>query len=416
MKLKLQSVLFVLSFIILSVNSFAQMPQGWWTFDNPSNLTAAVPGYGSNLELTGTHEAVAGPYSGNGAVRIGVGSYYKLTHGFSPNGGGTKVNRYSLMFDFKVSTISAWHTFYQTDIVVTGSDGDFFKNTSGMLGTWALGYSTTPVAVDTWYRLVITVDNGNSFKSYLNGSLLKEHTAQAIDDRWALDTYFYLFGDDDGDDGEIDIAEVGIWNYPLTSTEVAALGTAGNVLPVELTSFTAYANNNVITLNWSTATELNNNGFEIQRKDLQNDWRTIGFVKGNGTTSSSNNYSFVDRPDNTGRFFYRLKQLDFNGYYNYSEMVQADVVPNELKLYNNYPNPFNPSTIISYSLSGDGPVNLKVYNSIGQVVADLVNEHQTSGYYQVQFDAAANGLSSGVYFAELRANENVKRIKMILTK
>jgi len=414
MKSKLLSAVFVVSFILLTANSFAQMPQGWWNFDDTNNLTAAVPGYGSDLELIGTHTAIAGPTSGNGAINIGVGSHYKLTHGFAPNGGGTKVNEYTLMFDFKVSNLGIWHTFYQTNTDVMADDGDYFKNTSGMLGTWALNYPTTPVAVDTWYRLVITVDLGSTFKTYINGALWFDHASQLVDDRWSLDSYLYLFGDNDGDDGSIDIAEVAIWNYSLTESEVAALGSVGTVLPVELTSFTANQINGVINLQWSTATELNNQGFEIQRKDAQTNWSTIGFVKGNGTTTNPTNYSYADKPSNSGVYSYRLKQIDFNGNYAYLEVINAEIIASEFKLHNNYPNPFNPSTTISYTMPVDGFVTLKVYNAIGELVSELINETQAAGQHQFLFNA--NNLPSGIYFAELKANENIQRIKMLLVK
>lgn len=414
MKTKLLSVLFVVVIFLLTSNSFAQMPQGWWNFDNTSNLTAAVPGYGNDLELIGTHTAIAGPTSGNGAINIGVGSHYKLTHGFAPNGGGTKVNEYTLMYDFRVSALNIWHTFYQTSTDVMAEDGDYFKNTSGMLGTWALNYSTTPIAVDTWYRLVITVDLGTSFKTYLDGTLLVDHASQLVDDRWSLDTFFYLFGDNDGDDGSIDVAEVAIWDHALTEVEVAALGTVGTVLPVELSSFAANEVNGAINLQWSTATELNNNGFEIQRKSLQNDWATLGFVPGNGTTTDPKDYSFTDRSVNIGKYSYRLKQLDFNGNYTYSEIVEAEIVAKEFKLFNNYPNPFNPSTIISYSIPADAFVTVKIYNTIGEQVAELINENQVAGQHQLNFNA--NNLPSGIYFTEVKANENVQRIKMMLVK
>lgn len=404
-------------FLVLLIGSsisFAQMPQGWWKFDDTNNLTAAVPGYGNDLELNGTHTAIAGPTSGNGAINIGVGSNYKLTHGFAPNGGGTKVNKYTLMFDFRVAEIGIWHTFYQTNTDVMADDGDYFKNTSGLLGTWALNYSATPIAANTWYRLVITVDLGTSFKSYLDGSLLVEHANQIVDDRWSLDNFFYLFGDNDGDDGSIDIAEVAIWDHALTETEVAALGTVGSVLPVELTSFTANEVNGVISLQWSTATELNNNGFEIQRKESQSNWTTIGFVKGNGTTTSQKDYSFADRPSNSGIYSYRLKQVDYNGNYSYSSIINAEIVANEYKLNNNFPNPFNPSTTISYTIPVDGFVKLNVYNAIGELVSEMVNENQTAGQHQVVFNA--NNFASGIYFAELKANDYVQRIKMMLVK
>jgi hypothetical protein len=414
--LLLRSVLLVALVMLSSSLSYSQT--GWWKFDNPANLTAAEPGYGNDLELTGTQTAIAGPVSGNGAVTIPQGSYYKMTHGIAPNGGGTKVNRYSLMFDFKVSNLGIWHTFYQADSAVTDDDGDYFKNTSGMLGRWAIGYSTSPVAVDTWYRLVITSDIPTSFKSYLNGTLLQDHTPPAIDDRQSLLSYVFLFGDNDGDDGDIDIAEVAIWDYPLSESEVLALGGAGAPLPVELTSFSAVQSNGNVILNWETATEINNSGFAVERKGQNESWKSIGFIAGYGTSADQHSYSFVDKISNSGKYSYRLKQIDFNGSFSYSKEVEVTVTPSEFKLYNNYPNPFNPSTIISYNLPSDAAVNLKVYNSLGELVTELFNGHQAAGYYEHQFNAYINGrsLASGIYIAELKANEKVQRIKMMLSK
>ena len=406
------SLLFVL--LLGSSISFAQMPQGWWKFDDTNNLTAVVPGYGNDLELTGTHTAITGPTTGNGAINIGVGSYYKLTHGFAPNGGGTKVNEYSLMYDFKISDLGIWHTFYQTNIDVMADDGDYFKNTSGMLGTWALNYPTTPIAVDTWYRLVITVDLGSSFKTYINGALWFEHASQLVDDRWSLDTYFYLFGDNDGDDGSIDVAEVAIWDHALTDVDVAALGSVGTVLPVELTSFSALQVNGVVNLSWSTATELNNNGFEIQRKSLQNDWATLGFVPGNGTTTDPKDYSFTDRSVNIGKYSYRLKQVDFDGTASYSKVVEVLVQPTEFSLSQNYPNPFNPSTTIDFTLAQKGQVAIKVYSLNGEEVFTIMNEEKEAGYYSVMFNAS--NLSSGVYFYRMVSGKFTMTKKFMVLK
>jgi hypothetical protein len=418
MKAKLLRSFFVVSIVLLTSTSFAQMPVGWWNFDNAGNITAAVPGYGSDLVLTGTQEAVVGPTGSNGATRIGVGSYYTATHGIAPNGGGTKVNQYSLMFDFRVDqALGMWHNFFQTDPVVTANDGEYFiRSTTGAMGTLAIGYTTPFVVADnTWYRLVLSVENGTFFKAYIDGQLIFDHTVVPVDDaRYSLATVLHIFGDDDGDDGLIDCAELAIWDYALTASEVAAFGSVGTVLPVELTSFAASQSNGIVNLQWSTATELNNNGFEIQRKIQQTEWSSIGFIKGNGTTTNAQEYSFVDRPGTIGKFSYRLKQIDFNGTFAYSDVVEVEIVAKEFTLYSNYPNPFNPSTIIAYNLPIDGFVTLKVYNAIGELVTELINETQTAG--QHQFDFNAGNLPSGIYFAELKANDNVQRIKMMLVK
>ncbi|MCA2004940.1 MAG: T9SS type A sorting domain-containing protein, partial [Ignavibacterium sp.] len=159
---------------------------------------------------------------------------------------------------------------------------------------------------------------------------------------------------------------------------------------------------------------LNNYGFEIERKDINRDWEKLGFVKGNGTTSTTNNYSFIDKPQLAQKYFYRLKQVDFNGSFYYSDIVEITILPVEFKLYNNYPNPFNPSTKIGFNLPTDAFITLKIYNSVGELVAEIMNENKTAGFHQITFDA--NSLPSGIYFAELKANSTVQRIKMMLVK
>ena len=190
-------------------------------------------------------------------------------------------------------------------------------------------------------------------------------------------------------------------------------------LPVELTSFAANVNEGSVNLNWSTATELNNNGFEVQRA-VNNEFHTIGFVQGHGTTTNIQNYSFVDQNVAAGNYSYRLKQLDFNGTFEYSNVVEVEVLGvKEFTLGQNYPNPFNPSTTINFSLAVDSKVSLKIFDVLGQEVATLVNGQLAAGSQQVSFDASS--LNSGVYFYRIDANGNdgqkfssVK--KMILTK
>ena len=417
MKKHLQ-ILMLMTTMIAITSSVSYSQQGWWKFDDPGNLTAAVPGYGNDLELFGTHEAIAGPTGDNGAVRIGVGSYYKLTHGIAPNGGGTMVNEYSLMFDFRVADIGIWHTFFQTNTDVLADDGDYFKNTTGHLGTFVLNYSGFAVEANTWYRMILSIKNGTHYRSYIDGSLIIEHVAQPIDDRWGLAEFFYLFGDNDGDDGVIDIAEVAMWDYALTADEIASFGTVGGVLPVELTSFTAAQSNGNVILNWETATEINNNGFEIERSSQNETWRRVGFVSGFGTTSEKHAYSFVDKNSGAGKYLYRFQQNDYNRSFEYSDVVEISVSPEEFTLYNNYPNPFNPSTNIVYGLPTDAFVTLRIYNSVGEQVVELINEYQPAGLYTQTFNASSQNrsLPSGIYFAELIANGNAQRIKMLLLK
>jgi hypothetical protein len=185
-------------------------------------------------------------------------------------------------------------------------------------------------------------------------------------------------------------------------------------IPVELTSFSGYAANGNVTLNWSTSTETNNQGFEIERKSNDN-WEQIGFVPGSGTTTELRTYTYVDKNISSGNFGYRLKQIDFNGQYEYSEIVEIEVnTPSEYSLEQNYPNPFNPVTTISYSIKENGLVTMKIFDILGTEVKTLISEEQQSGNYKVEYDASS--IASGIYFYTLQAGEFVSTKKMILLK
>jgi hypothetical protein len=200
------------------------------------------------------------------------------------------------------------------------------------------------------------------------------------------------------------------------------------VLPVELTSFTVNVKQNSIVLNWKTATELNNHGFEIERA-ADNDasatakWEVIGFVTGSGNSNSTKEYSYTDtKITGNGKFIYRLKQIDVSGNFKYSPEaeIRVNLAPKDYTLENNYPNPFNPSTVIKYSLPYESKVKLTVYNTLGVKVQELVSEVQPAGTHDFRFNAT--GLSSGVYLYTIEASSldgkgnfsNTK--KMILMK
>ncbi|MDH3269600.1 MAG: T9SS type A sorting domain-containing protein, partial [Ignavibacteria bacterium] len=184
-------------------------------------------------------------------------------------------------------------------------------------------------------------------------------------------------------------------------------------IPVELTSFSAISNGNTVTINWSTASETNNQGFEIQRNN-GGEFYAIGFVSGNGTTTEMNNYSYVDRNLIAGSYNYRIKQVDFNGRYEYSNVINVDVAPEQFELSQNYPNPFNPSTTISFSIPQSSIVTLKVFNTLGQEVKTLINQNMESGVHSISFDASE--LNSGIYFYRLDAGQFSEVRKMTLIK
>ena len=188
------------------------------------------------------------------------------------------------------------------------------------------------------------------------------------------------------------------------------------VVPVELTSFTGNVNNlGQVVLNWQTATELNNQGFEIERRTESSEFRTIAFVEGAGTVTETRNYSYIDKTADQGINYYRLKQVDFNGTYAYSDIVEVDAAgPLSFNLDQNYPNPFNPTTNIKFSVPESGNVKLSVYNLVGEEVAVLVNGFSQAGTFEVTFDAS--NLSTGVYLYKLQSANSVQTKKMMLLK
>ena len=193
---------------------------------------------------------------------------------------------------------------------------------------------------------------------------------------------------------------------------------SNSITPVELTSFTSSFSGSSVELNWTTASEINNFGFEIEKSKNSNVynemWYTIGFISGNGTTTEPKSYSFIDDNVTSGVYKYRLKQIDYDGSNKYSDEIKIVVFPGEFVLEQNYPNPFNPNTVISYRLPVNSNVTLKVYDILGNEVVILVNEEKQPGVYEVEFDAS--NLSSGIYFYQLKADGFVQTRKMILLR
>jgi len=194
----------------------------------------------------------------------------------------------------------------------------------------------------------------------------------------------------------------------VTSFSEWTIGTTGSdLLPVELTSFTAKTSNGSVVLDWITATETNNYGFEIERQTLKNssstggkeDFIKIGFVNGSGTSNSTKKYSFTDNSVISGKYQYRLKQIDNSGEFKYSQIVEVDLnnIPDRFSLAQNYPNPFNPSTVIKYDVPVESKVKIVVFNSLGQELMILMNGIESAGQKQVTL-SSMDGLSSGVYY------------------
>ncbi|MAT58225.1 MAG: hypothetical protein CMF23_09660 [Ignavibacteriae bacterium] len=201
-------------------------------------------------------------------------------------------------------------------------------------------------------------------------------------------------------------------------TVPVSLNLSGGEIPVELTSFNAEKNEKVIQISWSTATETNNLGFEIERKSKDN-WENISFVSGKGTTTELSKYYFEDEISSikSNKVSYRLKQIDFDGKFNFSDVIEIDLTPSAYELSQNYPNPFNPVTKINFALPFKSDLQLTVYNTLGQKLAVIENGIKDAGYYEVIWNAS--DLASGLYLYVISAkslenNDEFRNVKKML--
>ncbi len=210
-------------------------------------------------------------------------------------------------------------------------------------------------------------------------------------------------------------------NSGWASGHIGTILATQNQVPVELISFTAGTDEDNVVLNWRTATETNNKGFEIERKESEvrsqkSMWEKIGFVGGHGTTTQENSYTYTDRSLESGNYSYRLVQIDFDGTRNESAVVEIEITsqPGDYALMQNYPNPFNPATTIEYSIPENGNIILEVYNSLGEKVSTLVSGFKQAGSYRVVFNGT--DMSSGTYFYRLQTGSFIETRKMLLIK
>jgi photosystem II stability/assembly factor-like uncharacterized protein len=333
-------------------------------------------------------------------------------------GGGGRISKsinagasFSQLPSLGTATLYSMHFFDTNNGYVVASGGRIYQTTDGISFTEILNPLTT-----TLYKINF-VDNNIGWIGASGGDLYYTEDGGV---NWTQSNISL------GPSQSIrDIQFAGNRMWIVGTDGMIIRGYADPQIPVELTSFTATLNGSNVTLNWMTASEINNMGFDIERGVISNGvrnliWEKIGFIKGNGTTTGVNTYSFTDKGLTAGVYNYRIKQIDFDGtfkYYNLSESIEIGV-PDKFDLAQNYPNPFNPSTVISYQLPVTGIVTLKVYNVIGQEVAEIVNEVKQAGVHTVQFDGS--NLASGVYMYKLSVGDGpgnfVSTKKMMLIK
>ena len=315
--------------------------------------------------------------------------------------------------DFRDNNFGSYTAYFPDFAMLTSPASQTIDNTNGevfydinvpdvKLYTDDASFSATVTPTPASGSLMVDFPGGNTISSYPNTIQLRIYTVGTVTNG----TY------------TVNIEGTGPNGTPVhrrTNTLIV-----DDPVPVELVSFNASINENSVVLNWKTGTETNNSGFEIQRSfsqgDIRTDWSAIEFVEGNGTTTNPTSYQYTDNTiGKIGTYFYRLKQIDFDGSYAYSNEVEVQVTnPIIYELSQNHPNPFNPSTIITYQLPEQSRVTLKVYDIIGKEVATLVDKEQAVGSYEVEFDAAS--LSSGIYIYRLQAGDYIAQKKMVLVK
>jgi len=245
----------------------------------------------------------------------------------------------------------------------------------------------------------MTTNGGNNWLDFNGGTMLSTYTVRAL--------VFNPTG-----------------NHTLFAGRASATANLGGVyeytfsfVPVELVSFSSEVFGGDVNLSWITATELNNYGFQVERRNAEStEWLNIGFVNGSGSTAETQYYSYTDNSVPVGKYIYRLKQLDFSGSFEYSNEIEVTIIEvlNDFTLNQNYPNPFNPSTRISFSIPQNSFVTLKVFDVLGNEIETLVNRDLSAGSYDVEF--VSKNFTSGVYFYNLTAGEFTKTMKMILSK
>ena len=292
---------------------------------------------------------------------------------------------------------SAWQWFGTMSVAPTGRIDAVWLDTRDNPGSYnsALYYSYSTDAGVTWSQNEKLSDSFNP------------HVGWPQQDK--MGDYFHMVSDSNG----ASLAWAATFN---NEQDVYYSYIAPTIVPVELISFSSSVEGNIVNLSWLTATELNNLGFEIERGSNETDWRTIGFIEGKGTTSEPQQYSYIDKLTGieSTKLYYRLKQIDFDGSFEYSNTIEVEIAPSVFSLSQNYPNPFNPNTTIKYSIPLSSNVVIKVFNVLGDEVTTLVDAQKQAGTYELTFNA--ENLSSGVYFYQLKAGTFIETKRMILIK
>jgi hypothetical protein len=356
-------------------------------FNPVSTPTRTFPRIQNLLNNTQTIGEILPSYSRNLRFRL-------VARDNRPAGGGVDYAQ----INFTVSNAAGPFlvTYPNTNVIIPGL--------SPVTVTWNVANTNaSPVNVSN-VNILLSVDGGNTYAYTLASNTPNDGTEVVI------------LPDNETNTARIKVEAVGNVFFDISNVNF----TIDEAIPVELISFIAEESLNGITLKWKTATETNNNGFSVEKSSNGVSFNEIAFVKGMGTTTNQSEYLFTDDNVKVGTFYYRLKQIDYDGTYSYSNIISVDVeLPTQFALNQNHPNPFNPTTKISFELPVDVDATLEIFNTIGQKVAELVNNSLSGGRHEFEFNAG--GFSSGIYYYKLSAVASDGRTfnstkKMILMK
>ena len=369
----------------------------------------------------------------NNMINIGAPDETRSTYGIglrsAGNMGNLKVYFNTIVINNNTSTLVSYgignHTNGTGPVNIDLKNNIIINNHSGNTGSSAIGLIPATSVLVSDYNVLNSNQNFVNYQGTLYANLAAwQTTAQDLNSvsksvNFVSATDLHLTGASNGD---IDLAGTPISGITTdidgdtrsTTAPYKGADEASLPVPVELVSFTASLVQGDVVLSWKTATEINNRGFEIER-GANGEFATIGFISGAGTTTQEQSYTFRDKQVATGLHNYRLKQIDLDGSYSYSNIVEVDVTtPFTFNLSQNYPNPFNPTTKISYSVPFDSKVTISVYSVTGEMVMELVNDNVSAGSYSVDFDGS--NLASGMYIYKMTAGSFTQTNKMMLMK